>query len=104
SELDAIVAFWLVAAALLVNRPREVRPVRVVLVLLLGTGLFYLLLAVRLCGLVLAGEGCSPHGSVSLAPLRVTRVGFSWLSVALLSGTYRWWRPPGAARESCPSI
>jgi exosortase/archaeosortase family protein len=103
SELDAIAAFWLLGGVFLVARCAELRPTRVAFVLLLGTGLFYLLLAVRLCGLVVAGQRYSPQVSVSLAHSRISSIVFLGLAVALLSGTYRWCRRP-ARPGGIPSL
>lgn len=94
SELDAIAAFWLLAGAWFVSRWPTLRKGRMVLVILLGTGLFYLVNALRLCGLVMIGTHVSPKACVSLAHSRVGGIGFLGLAVLLLAVTSRWCRRP----------
>src|SRR6266542_269434 len=84
SELDALAAFWLLGGAVFLARWRELRLVGALIVLLLGTGLLYLLIAVRLYGLILIGMASSPDVSVNLAHSRVSGILFLGLTVAML--------------------
>jgi exosortase/archaeosortase family protein len=85
SEMDAMAAFWLLAAAVLCARWREVRKVRLALALLLGTALLYLLNAARIYGLVVVGTSLSPKVAVSLAHSRIGGGLFLGVAAALLS-------------------
>jgi exosortase/archaeosortase family protein len=69
---------------------------RLGLVVLLGTVLVYLLNAVRIYGLVVAGTLLSPRASVSLAHSRISGIGFLGVMVLLLAGTSGWCRGRGA--------
>jgi exosortase/archaeosortase family protein len=94
SEMDALAAFWLLAAAVLCARWGEVRKARLALALLLGTALLYLLNAARIYGLVVVGASVSPKVCVSLAHSRIGGALFLGLAAALLSLTLRPRRSP----------
>jgi exosortase/archaeosortase family protein len=96
SELDALAAFGLLAAAVLAARWREARKVHFALVLLLGPPLLYLLNAARIYGLVVVGLAVSPRACVSLAHSRVGGTLFLGVTAALLSLTLRPRRPLAA--------
>jgi exosortase/archaeosortase family protein len=98
SGLDALAAFWLLPAAAVIGRWREVRKARLTLVLVLGTALLYLLLAARLYGLVVVGISVSPRACVSLAHSRLGWALSLGVAAALLSLTLRPPRP--AARPA----
>lgn len=102
SELDAIAAFWLLAGAWSVSRWPTLRKGRMALVILLGTGLFYIVNALRLCALVMIGTHVSPKACVSLAHSRVGGIGFLGLAVLVLAVTSRWCRrrEPGGASDA----
>jgi hypothetical protein len=60
-----------------------------------GTALLYVLVSVRLYGLVLVGTMFSPQTCVNLAHSRVSAILFLGLAVVILGGTSRWWRRTG---------
>jgi exosortase/archaeosortase family protein len=94
SEMDALAAFWLLAAAVLCARWREVRKVRLALVLPLGTALLYLLNVARIYGLAVVGTSVSPKVCVSLAHSRIGGALFLAVTAVLLSFTLRPRRSP----------
>jgi hypothetical protein len=89
SEVDALAAFWLLAALVVCGRRETVRKIRLALVLLPGTALLYLLIAARIYGLVLVGVCMSPEVCGRLAYSRAGGVCFLVVMVALLSFTLR---------------
>ncbi len=92
SELDALAALWILAGAVVVSRWAELRKGRVALALLAGSAVLYLLLAVRLYGLVVAGIEVSPGVCVALAHSRLGNIAFLGFAAALVAGCCRWCR------------
>jgi exosortase/archaeosortase family protein len=105
SELEAIPALWLLGGAVTAVHWREWSRVRVAGALLVGTAVLYLLLAVRLYGLVVAGIEISPKVAVGLAHSRVGDIVFFGLAAAFVSGCVRGCRLPvtGPAPAESPA-
>src|SRR5262249_54047234 len=70
-------------------RWRQVRKLRLALVLLLGTAVLYVLNALRLYGLVVIANEWSPRVSVDLAHSRIGGIAFLGISVALVAAACR---------------
>jgi exosortase/archaeosortase family protein len=100
SELEAIPALWLLGGAVTAVRWRELSRARVAGALLVGTAVLYLLLAVRLYGLVVAGVEISPKVAVGMAHSRVGDIVFFGLAAAFVSGCVRACRLPAARRAA----
>jgi exosortase/archaeosortase family protein len=86
SELDALLAFWLLCGTMMVARWRTLSLLRCIVVLAIGTVLLYFLMALRLYGLVALGLTVSPRAAVDLAHSRVgsiillsTAIALTWL-------------------------
>jgi exosortase/archaeosortase family protein len=97
SGLEALAAFGLLGLAVLVARRHELRLFPDLSGLLVGSGLLYLLLALRLYGLMVVGVAVSPAACVGLAHSRVGMVVSLAVTVALLSGLCRLCRREPAA-------
>jgi exosortase/archaeosortase family protein len=103
SEMDALLAFWLLGGAALAARHREVRPWRALTAAVAGTAFFYLLNAVRLYGLVLVALEVSPEACVRLAHSRLSQLAFLGLTAALAAGPLRWYALAPAVSRAEPN-
>src|SRR5262249_54909273 len=92
SELEALLALWLLGGVVVLSRWGAVHKVGLLLVLLAGTALVYLLLAVRLYGLVVAGIVFSPQTCVALAHSRIGTLFFLGVAALVLATGCRWCR------------
>jgi exosortase/archaeosortase family protein len=90
SGLEGLAAFWLLAGAAFWTDAGAVRPVRIAVVVLLGTTALYLLNALRLYGLVVLGTQGSAKAAVGLAHSRLSELFFWGVALILLVGTSRW--------------
>ncbi len=99
SELEAIAAFWLLAAAVVATRWRELRKGRVAFFLVLGTGLLYVLIALRIFGLLVLGMHVSPKVCVAVAHSRIGSILLVGIAAGLLALGGRWCR---RAAGACP--
>jgi exosortase/archaeosortase family protein len=88
SGLEAFVALWLLAAVV-VPSWHGCQKMRLGFGLLLGTGLLYVLNAVRLFSLVVIGTEITPQACVSVAHSQIGSIGFFALDLVLLAGIYR---------------
>jgi hypothetical protein len=90
SELEAIPALWLLGAAAAFVRWRILRKLRWALLLVGGTILFYLLIAVRLFGLIVIGMNSSVQVAVNLAHSRISGMLFLVLAVLFVAAALRY--------------
>ncbi len=93
AEMESLVAFWVVGLTMLAAYWRSSRWIRMLAVLIVGTGLMYLINGLRLAAIVGAAElTTDAQLAVHLAHSRISGVLFLALSVLLLRVTRRWWR------------
>jgi exosortase/archaeosortase family protein len=92
SELEAILALWLLGGAVIFARWGDVHKAGMLLVILAGTAIVYLLLAVRIYGLVVAGIVFSPQTCVGLAHSRIGTLLFLGVAATILTAGCRWCR------------
>ena len=86
SEIEAILAFWLLCGAALATRLADVRPWRAAVVAVVGAAFLYVLNAVRIYGLVVVANQVSPEMCVRLAHSRVSQLAFLILTALLATG------------------
>jgi hypothetical protein len=83
SELDALLAFWLLIGTMMAARWHILSILPCIAVLVVGTAVLYFLLALRLLGLVSLGIAVSPSTAVSMAHSRVGSIALLGTAVAL---------------------
>jgi len=100
SELESVFGFCLFGGLILVCGGHRLNRAKFAVFLLLGFCVFYVLLAIRLYGLVLFGLAHSPQGCVALAHSRVGSVAFLGVTVLYCTVAYRWARRPVVAGDA----
>src|SRR5262249_22143710 len=99
SELEAITALWLLCGAVVCSRWGDLHKTRAVIALLVGTAVLYLLIALRIYGLVVVGIAFSPNVCVSLAHSRIGSIFFLGFA-ALVAGCCHWYGTQRARRAN----
>jgi exosortase/archaeosortase family protein len=92
SELESPAALWLLAGTVLLARRRQLRPRKAVGLLVAATAGVYVLLALRLYALVVAGIQVSPATCVSLAHSRIGGLFFLAVAAGVTAACQRWCR------------
>jgi len=104
SELEALIAYWLLWGTVMAARWRVLSLSRSSAVLVIGTVLLYVLVALRLYGLVTLGLAVSAQTCVDLAHSRVGTILLLGAAAALTCVMLRWCRrqkdPAGAYQVS----